>query len=91
MPSCQFALMPIIPGARSGDAVLTRSSSALCSPQLLKRLRPEIDVGTEWSLWPEVELTVQYTHTFLRTNTSVAPYEDAHGDDRIGFQVQINF
>ncbi|MBL8901116.1 MAG: porin, partial [Planctomycetes bacterium] len=51
----------------------------------------EIDVGTEWSLWPEVELTVQYTHTFVRTNTNVAPYQEAHGDDRIGFQVQINF
>ncbi|MBL8898074.1 MAG: porin [Planctomycetes bacterium] len=51
----------------------------------------EIDLGTEWSPWPEVELTLMYTHTFVRTNTSVAPYDEARGEDRIGFQVQINF
>lgn len=51
----------------------------------------EIDLGLEWSPWPAVELTLVYTHTFTRTNTSTAPYLDAEGDDRIGFQVQVNF
>ena len=51
----------------------------------------ELDVGFEWSPVPEVELVMQYTHTFWRTDTSTAPFDEARGDDRIGFQVQINF
>jgi hypothetical protein len=51
----------------------------------------EIDVGIEWAPVPEVELVVQYTHTFWRTDTTTAPFGDATDDDRIGFQVQVNF
>jgi hypothetical protein len=51
----------------------------------------ELDVGFEFSPWSAVEITVQYTHTFWRTDTTTAPYADARGDDRIGFQVQFNF
>lgn len=51
----------------------------------------ELDLGLEWSPWPEVEITVQYTHTFWRTDTTTAPYREARGDDRVGFQVQVNF
>lgn len=51
----------------------------------------EIDVGIEWAPVPEVELVVQYTHTFWRTDTTTAPFDEATGDDRIGFQVQVNF
>jgi hypothetical protein len=51
----------------------------------------EIDVGVEWSLWKEVEITVSYTHTFHRTNTRTAPYRDAAGSDRIGIQLQWNY
>jgi hypothetical protein len=32
-----------------------------------------------------------YTHTFTRSDTATAPFDDARGDDRIGFQIQINF
>lgn len=51
----------------------------------------ELDVGLEWSPVPEVELVMQYTHTFWRTDTSTAPFDQARDDDRIGFQVQVNF
>ncbi len=51
----------------------------------------ELDLGVEWSPWPEVEFTAQYTHTFWRTDTSTAPFNQARADDRVGFQVQINF
>jgi hypothetical protein len=51
----------------------------------------ELDLGFEFSPWPEVEFTMMYTHTFWRTDTSVAPYADARDDDRIGFQIQFNF
>jgi len=55
----------------------------------------ELDVGFEWSPWPELELTVMYTHTFERTNTTdtsgpgfYARTEDA---DRLAFQLQWNY
>ncbi|MCU0864025.1 MAG: OprO/OprP family phosphate-selective porin [Planctomycetes bacterium] len=51
----------------------------------------EIDLGFEFSPWPEVEFTMMYTHTFWRTDTSAAPFGEARDDDRIGFQVQFNF
>lgn len=51
----------------------------------------EVDFGFEYSPWPEVEFTVMYTHTFWRTDTTTAPFDEARGDDRIAFQVQINF
>ena len=52
----------------------------------------EIDVGLEWSPWPEIELALMYTHTMERTNTSSAPYsKDASGADRIGLQIQWNY
>ena len=51
----------------------------------------ELDLGFEYAPWPEVEFSVQYTYTFKRTNTSVAPYETAEDADRVEFQVQWNF
>ena len=51
----------------------------------------ELDVGVEWQPWPELELTALYTHTFRRTNTRVAPYNDTESADRLAFQAQINF
>lgn len=51
----------------------------------------ELDVGVEWSPVAEIELVMQYTHTFWRTDTSTAPFDLARDDDRIGFQVQVNF
>ena len=50
----------------------------------------EVDVGLEWSPWPEVEVTAMYTHTLDRTNSRTAPYEESQGD-RFGFQVQFNY
>lgn len=51
----------------------------------------EVDFGLEWSPVPEVELTFMYTHTFERTNTAVAPYNEVRGADRLGIQLQWNF
>lgn len=51
----------------------------------------EADFGVEWQPYPEVEVSVSYTHTFERTNTRIAPYASTEGADRIGFQVQINY
>ncbi len=54
----------------------------------------EVDFGIEYCPVPEVELTVMYTHTFWRTDTTDTtgtPYEEARGEHRIGFQVQVNF
>lgn len=51
----------------------------------------EVDVGFEWSPWPEIEVAVMYTHTFERTDTSTAPFDSAENVDRIGFQLQWNY
>jgi hypothetical protein len=51
----------------------------------------EVDVGLEWSPRPELELTLMYTHTFHRTNTSSAPYDEVENADRLGLQLQWNF
>lgn len=51
----------------------------------------EMDLGIEWAPWPAVEFTVQYTHTFERTNTRIAPYLDTGRADRISFQAQLNY
>lgn len=51
----------------------------------------EIDVGLEWSPWPEVEIALMYTHTIERTNTRSFPYNEASGADRIALQVQWNY
>jgi hypothetical protein len=51
----------------------------------------EIDVGFEWSPWPELELTASYTHTFTRTNIRGFPYADTTDADRVAFQVQLNY
>lgn len=51
----------------------------------------ELDLGIEWQATPEIELSMMYTHTFWRTDTSTAPFDNAEGDDRIGMQVQFNF
>ena len=51
----------------------------------------ELDFGIEWSPWNPVEFTIQFTHTFDRTNTKTAPYNDTTSADRISFQAQINY
>ena len=51
----------------------------------------EIDTGIEYSPWPELELTVMYTHSFERTNTRTAPYDDTKNAHRLGAQVQWNY
>ena len=51
----------------------------------------ELDFGIEWSPWKPVEFTIQFTHTFDRTNTRTAPYNDTTSADRISFQAQINY
>lgn len=51
----------------------------------------ELDLGFEWSPWPELELALMYTHTFHRTNTTSAPFDETEDVDRIGFQVQWNY
>ena len=51
----------------------------------------EIDTGLEYAPWPELELTLMYTHSFERTNTRSAPYDDTKNADRIGAQVQWNY
>ncbi|MFT4586481.1 MAG: hypothetical protein ACI9VS_000456 [Candidatus Binatia bacterium] len=51
----------------------------------------EMDFGVEWSPWPYAELSVQYTKTFERTNTGVAPYASTTDADRVGFQLQFNY
>lgn len=51
----------------------------------------EMDFGIEWQPWPEFEMTVSYTHTFERTNTRIAPFDETTGADRISFQAQINY
>jgi hypothetical protein len=51
----------------------------------------ELDFGLEWSPTKELELTLMYTHTFTRTNTSVAPYDQVENADRLGLQLQWNF
>ncbi len=51
----------------------------------------EIDAGLEYSPWPELELTLMYTHSFERTNTRSAPYDDTKKAERIGAQVQWNY
>lgn len=51
----------------------------------------ELDAGLEYSPWPEVELTLAYTHTFERTNARIAPYDITKDAERIGAQVQWNY
>ncbi|MFO1462000.1 MAG: porin [Verrucomicrobiota bacterium] len=51
----------------------------------------EVDLGFEYAPWPEVEFSVQYTYTFKRTNTAIAPYATVENADRVEFQVQWNF
>lgn len=51
----------------------------------------ELDIGLEWSPVPELEFTLMYTHTFERTNTATAPYNEVQDADRLGLQVQWNF
>jgi len=51
----------------------------------------EVDFGIEWSPWNPVEFTLQFTHTFDRTNTRLAPYNDTTSADRISIQAQINY
>jgi hypothetical protein len=51
----------------------------------------EVDFGLEWAPWQAVEFTVQYTHTFERTNTRTSPYAETSNADRISFQAQLNY
>lgn len=51
----------------------------------------ELDFGVEVARWADVEVTMTYTRTFQRTNTSLFPYRDARGVNRLGVQVQWNY
>lgn len=51
----------------------------------------EIDAGLEYSPWPELELTLMYTHSFERTNTRTAPFDLTENAHRVGAQVQWNY
>ncbi|MBN8248080.1 MAG: porin [Verrucomicrobia bacterium] len=52
----------------------------------------EVDIGFEYAPWQALELSIQYTLTFRRTNTSKAPYDIvAEGANRIEFQAQWNY
>lgn len=51
----------------------------------------ELDAGIEYSPWKEVEVVLQYTHSFERTNTRIDPYDDTTNAHRIGAQVQWNY
>ncbi len=51
----------------------------------------ELDLGMEWSPWPEVELTLVYSRSFERTNTRTFPYANTQDADRVGMQLQWNF
>lgn len=50
----------------------------------------EWDIGLEWLPWPEVEVTMMYTHTIDRTDSSRFPYAQFEGD-LVGMQVQWNY
>jgi hypothetical protein len=55
----------------------------------------EIDIGFEWSPWPELELSIMYTRTLERTDTTDTSgpdfYEEAQDEDRLAFQLQWNY
>lgn len=51
----------------------------------------EIDFGVEYSPFPEIELTLLYTHAIERTNTRTAPFDEAKDVHRVGAQVQWNY
>ena len=51
----------------------------------------ELDLGVEFAHWTELELTGVYTRSIRRTRTSVFPYTDTTGADRVGVQVQWNY
>jgi len=51
----------------------------------------ELDFGFEYAPWKALEIAVQYTYTFERTDTTKAPYPVAEGANRIEFQVQWNY
>ena len=51
----------------------------------------ELDIGLEVARWAEVELAMTYTRTFVRTQTSLFPYREARGVNRLGVQVQWNY
>ena len=51
----------------------------------------ELDFGFEWSPLPEIELSVMYTHTLERTDSSTFPYNRTENADRLALQVQWNY
>ncbi len=51
----------------------------------------EVDFGVEYSPFPEIELTLIYTHAIERTNTRTAPFDLTKDANRIGAQVQWNY
>jgi hypothetical protein len=51
----------------------------------------ELDIGLEYSPVPAVELTLMFTQSFWRTNTSQYPYERTEDAQRLGLQLQFNF
>ncbi len=51
----------------------------------------ELDIGCEWSPWPELEIAAMYTRTFHRTNTVDPPFDEVEDANRLAFQVQWSF
>jgi len=51
----------------------------------------EVDLGLEWSPWPEVELTLVYSRSFERTNTRTFPYAATTDANRLAMQLQWNY
>jgi hypothetical protein len=51
----------------------------------------EVDLGVEFARWAEVELTGIFTHAFTRTRTTLFPYAQTRGANRVGLQLQWNY
>jgi hypothetical protein len=51
----------------------------------------EWDFGVEYSVFPALELTVDYAYTPTRTNSRQYPYLDIKNGSRMGLQVQWNY
>lgn len=49
----------------------------------------ELEAGVEWQFWPELELTLAYSH-MNRTNVTAAPYRSVDGD-LLRMQLQWNY
>jgi len=51
----------------------------------------ELDLGLEFSPWPELEITPLFSYSFRRTRTGFFPYDVTRNANRVGLQVQWNY